>query len=155
VLGLACANGHLTDPSAESCLTCGVSLAGAPPVLQEGPRPPLGALLLDDGSAYVLDVDYLLGREPQTDPEVVAGTVRPLKIVDSEGVVSRKHVRVALVGWEIQVVDLGSANGTYVQYPHEMQAHPLVAHQPVVVRPGTQVTMGRRSFRVEALSPDV
>ena len=155
VLGLVCANGHLTDPSAESCVTCGVSMAGAAPVLREGPRPPLGALLLDDGSAYVLDVDYLLGREPQTDPEVVGGTVRPLKIVDAEGVVSRKHVRVALVGWEIQVVDLGSANGTYVQFPHEMQAHPLVAHQPVVVRAGTQVTMGRRSFRVEALSPDV
>jgi hypothetical protein len=41
-----------------------------------GPAAALGALLLDDGSAYVLDVDYLLGREPQTDPEVVAGTVR-------------------------------------------------------------------------------
>lgn len=155
VLGMACVNGHLTDPSSESCLTCGSSMLGRPPVLQEGPRPPLGALLLDDGSAYVLDVDYVLGREPQQDPEVVAGTVRPLKITDSEGVVSRKHVRVALVGWEIQVVDLGSANGTIVQYPGDPQSHQLVAHQPIVVRPGTQITMGRRWFRVEALSPEM
>jgi hypothetical protein len=85
---------------------------------------------------------------------VVAGTVRPLKIADADGVVSRKHVRVALVGWEIQVVDLGSANGTFVQYPGDPSSHALVAHQPIVVRPGTQVTMGRRWFRVEALSPE-
>jgi hypothetical protein len=155
VLGMACIHGHLTDPSSDTCLTCGASMLGRPPVLQEGPRPPLGALLLDDGSAYVLDVDYVLGREPQQDPEVVAGAVRPLKITDVEGVVSRKHVRVALVGWEIQVVDLGSANGTFVQYPGDAQSHPLVAHQPIVVRPGTQVTMGRRWFRVEALSPEM
>jgi hypothetical protein len=154
VLGIACANGHLTDPSSETCLTCGAPMAGRAPVLQEGPRPPLGALLLDDGSAYVLDVDYVLGREPQQDAEVVAGTVRPLKITDAEGVVSRKHVRVALIGWEIQVVDLGSANGTLVQYPGDPQSHQLVAHQPIVVRPGTQITRGRRWFRVEALSPE-
>jgi hypothetical protein len=155
VLGLVCANGHLTDPGAEACLTCGTSMVGEPPELREGPRPPMGALLLDDGSTYVLDVDYVLGREPQQDPDVVAGTVRPLKITDAEGVVSRKHVRVALVGWDIQVIDLGSANGTYLQFPGEMQSHQLIAHQPVVVRPGTHVTMGRRWFRVEALAPQM
>jgi len=150
ILGLACPNGHLNDPSLPNCSTCGASLAGLPPTLREGPRPPLGVLTLDDGSSYVLDQDFVLGREPQHDPEVVAGSARPLKIADSEGVVSRRHLRVALNGWDIQVIDLGSANGTYVQYPGESQLHQLSPHHPIVVRFGTRVTMGRRSLRIDA-----
>jgi len=154
VLGMACLNGHLSDPSASACITCGAPLAGQTAVLREGPRPPLGVLLLDDGAAFVLDTGYVLGREPQQDPDVLAGTARPLKITDADGVVSRRHVRVALVGWDIQVIDLGSANGTYVQFPGDPQLHQLSAHHPIVIRPGAQVTMGRRWFRVETLRPD-
>jgi hypothetical protein len=153
VLGLACPHGHLSDPSASACITCGAPLAGQAP-LREGPRPPLGVLALDDGSAFVLDIGYVLGREPQQDPEVLAGAARPLKITDADGVVSRRHVRVSLVGWDIQVVDLGSANGTFVQFPGDPQLHQITAHHPVVITPGTQVTMGRRWFRVESLVPD-
>jgi hypothetical protein len=84
-------------------------------------------LAIDDGSAFVLDMGYVLGREPQHDPEVLSGAARPLKIVDAEGVVSRRHVRVALVGWDIQVMDLGSANGTFVQFPGDPQVQQLTA----------------------------
>jgi hypothetical protein len=149
ILGLACSNGHLNDPSLAACATCGAPLASQPANLREGPRPPLGVLTLDDGSSYVLDIDYVLGREPQHDQQVLEGTARPLKITDSEGVVSRRHLRVALNGWDIQIIDLGSANGTYAQYPGESQLHQLSAHHPLVVRPGTQVTMGRRWFRID------
>jgi hypothetical protein len=151
VLGLRCANGHLNDPAMDYCAVCGDGMRTQAQVLQEGPRPPLGALLIDDGSTYRLDVDYVLGREPQHDPEVVSGAARPLKITDAEGVVSRRHIRVALVGWEVQVVDLGSANGTFVQLPGEAEARQIAAHQPVTVSPGTVVTMGRRWFRFEPM----
>jgi hypothetical protein len=154
VLGLGCAFGHLNDPSLSACATCGAPLTGHPPTLREGPRPPLGVITLDDGSAYLLDIGYVLGREPQHDPEVVAGGARPLKIVDAEGVVSRRHLRIALVGWDIQVVDLGSANGTFVQYPDDPQLHRLEAHHAVVVKPGTQITMGRRWFRIDPVPPE-
>jgi hypothetical protein len=152
VLGLACSNGHLNDPTGSACITCGAPLVSG--VLREGPRPPLGILALDDGSAFVLETGYVLGREPQHDPEVLAGNAQPLKITDADGVVSRRHVRVALVGWDIQVTDLGSANGTFVQFPGDPQLHQLTAHQPIVLGPGSQVTMGRRWFRVEAFAPD-
>ncbi len=154
VLGLACPNGHLNDPSVATCITCGTSLASVPPTLREGPRPPLGVLAIDDGSAFVLDMGYVLGREPQHDPEVLSGAARPLKIADADGVVSRRHVRVALVGWDVQVIDLGSANGTFVQFPGDPNVQQLTAHHPVVVRPGAQITMGRRWFRIESLAPD-
>ncbi len=152
VLGLVCSNGHLNDPSGSACITCGAPLAGQ--ALREGPRPPLGVLTVDDGSAFVLDTGYVLGREPQHDPEVLAGSARPLKITDAEGVVSRRHVRVALVRWDIQIVDLGSANGTFVQFPGDPTLHQLSAHHPLVVGPGTQVTMGRRWFRIESYTPE-
>src|SRR6185369_5681121 len=143
VIGVICPNGHFTDPSAPVCGVCGYGLDERTAVKQEGPRPPLGVLRLDDGSTFRLDVDYVVGREPQGDPEVAAGSVRPLRITDSDGVVSRRHLRVALVGWDVQVVDLGSANGTFLSAPGDPQPHRLVANQPVVVRPGTQVTLGR------------
>jgi hypothetical protein len=154
VLGLSCPQGHLNDPSLSACATCGAPLGGHPPTLREGPRPPLGVITLDDGSAYLLDLGYVLGREPQHDPEVVAGGARPLKVTDPDGVVSRRHLRIALVGWDIQVIDLGSANGTFVQYPDDPQLHRLEAHHAVVVKPGVQVTMGRRWFRIDPVPPE-
>jgi FHA domain len=150
VLGVLCANGHFCDPNLPYCGSCGVSMDAQTLVMREGPRPPLGVLVLDDGMTFRLDVDYVVGREPQADPEVVAGTIRPLRIGDAEGVVSRRHLRVTLVGWDVQVVDLGSANGTYVDRPGDPQRHQLIPNQPIVVRHGTQVTMGRRWFRYES-----
>ena len=150
VLGVLCKNNHFNDPSLHYCSFCGISMAQQTLVKHEGPRPPLGVLLLDDGSTFRLDLDYVVGREPQTDPEVISGTVRPLRIADADGVVSRRHLRVALLGWDVQVVDLGSANGTYLALPGDQQRHQLAPNQPVVVRPGTQITMGRRWFRYES-----
>ncbi len=151
VLGVLCKSDHFNDPNLRYCAVCGISMAQQTLVKHEGPRPPLGVLLLDDGTTFRLDVDYVVGREPQEDPEVVAGSVRPLRVNDAEGVVSNSHVRVALVGWDVQVVDLGSAHGTYVQLPGEPERHQLlVANQPVVVQPGTQVMIGRRWFRYES-----
>jgi FHA domain len=112
-------------------------------------RPPAGVLVLDDGSRYDLDLDYIVGREPQHDPDVISGAAHPLKITDADGVVSRRHARVSLVGWEVHVVDLGSSNGTYVEFPGDPQRHQLTAGLPLPLRPGAQVTIGRRWFRFE------
>jgi hypothetical protein len=131
------------------CATCGTPLTGQPPTLREGPRPPLGVIALDDGTSYVLDLGYVLGREPQHDPEVIAGGARPLKIADPDGVVSRRHLRIALVGWDVQIIDLGSSNGTFVEYPDDPVLHRLEPHQPVVIKAGAKVTMGRRGFRID------
>ena len=82
-----------------------------------GPRPPLGVLVLDDGSVFSLDIDYIIGRDPSQDPDVSAGSARPLRFDDPEGVLSRAHARVVLDDWTVQLVDLGSANGTGVWGP--------------------------------------
>jgi len=84
---------------------------------------------------FRLDVDYVIGREPQHDPDVLAGAVRPLRIADTEGVVSRRHARVALIGWDVHVVDLGSANGTFVQLPGTLSATNWSPTSPPSSRP--------------------
>lgn len=150
VRGVFCKNNHFNDPSLRYCSVCGISMAQQTLVPFEGPRPPLGVLLLDDGSTFRLDLDYVIGREPQIDPDVIAGTARPMRVGDAEGVVSRRHARVSLVGWDVHVTDLGSANGTFVQPSGDRQGHPLVPNQPVVVQPGTQVMIGGRWFRYES-----
>jgi hypothetical protein len=150
VLGVMCVNDHFNDPNARYCALCGIAMTQSDQAKHEAPRPPLGFLLLDDGSAFRLDVDYVVGREPHQDPEVLGGSVRPLRINDAEGIVSRRHARISLVGWDVQVVDLGSANGTYLAYPGDAQRVQLRPNEPVVVRPGAQVTVGRRWLRFES-----
>ena len=118
-------------------------------VAREGVRPVLGSLLLDDGGIAPLEIGYVIGRDPKHDPEVVAGVARPLKITDNEGVVSRRHARIALVGWDVQVIDLGSSNGTFIQPPGAAERQQLTPDTPVVIGPGTVITMGRRWLRFD------
>jgi FHA domain len=148
VTGVLCKNGHFNDPNVNYCAVCGISMAQQTLVSLQGPRPPLGLLLLDDGSTFRLDADYVAGRDPGADPDVAAERARPLKLAD--GQVSRRHLRIALVGWEVQVVDLGSANGTAICLPGDPQPRRLAAHEPLVVRPGTRVEIGGRWFRYES-----
>lgn len=151
VLGVRCDNSHFNDPRRTDCTVCGQPLPTAESAVQPGPRPSLGVLVLDDGNVFGLETDYVLGREPHNDPEVAGGGARPLRVADPDGIVSRRHVRVALNGWDVEVVDLGSANGTTVEVPGEPEPRSIVPHQPVVIVPGTRVNMGRRWFRYEAL----
>ena len=82
-------------------------------------------LLLDDGTAFTLDRDYVLGREPVLDGDVTAGRARPLRITDPDGTVGRVHLRVSLVGWQVEVKDLGSVNGSVLLLPgRRAQAQP-------------------------------
>src|SRR5262249_16941881 len=117
VQGVNCKNGHFNDPEARFCQICGISMAQLTHVPRLGVRPALGVLLVDDGATFRLDTDYVIGREPHSDPDVAEGLARPLRIVNSISGVSRRHVRVTLVGWTVQLVDLGSANGTFVRFP--------------------------------------
>ena len=125
------------------------SVGSAPTAVSEEP-PSAGVLVLDDGTTFRLDIDYVIGREPQHDPDVLAGTARAMKIEDAEGVVSRKHLRVGVAGTAVSVIDLGSSNGTFVQLPDDPQKFQLVVGQPAIIPPGTTVSLGRRWLRYEA-----
>ena len=74
----------------------------------------IGVIVFEDGTSYTLDKDYIIGREPENDAAVVAGRAGPLVVDDAERSISRVHAELRLFGSELQIVDRGSTNGTYV-----------------------------------------
>lgn len=145
VEGVLCARNHFNDPDVQFCRVCGIGMVQLTRKVQRQQRPPLGVLVLDDGMGFTLDRDYVVGREPVLDADVAAGLARPMRITDPDGTVSRLHLRVALVGWQVEVSDLGSANGS-VLFPPAGPEVRLKPHEPVVIEPGTKVAVGRRKL---------
>ncbi|WP_328402366.1 FHA domain-containing protein [Nocardia sp. NBC_00403] len=116
VKGFQCSRHHLNDPRVSFCAICGIRMDQLTCVSADGVRPPLGLLLLDDGTSIVLDADCVLGREPEHADAVSRGA-RPIRLADSSGGMSRAHAEIRLVDWDVFVVDHGSANGTFVKSP--------------------------------------
>jgi hypothetical protein len=146
--GVLCASGHFNDPAARACRQCGIGLGQPPGNLTRRVRPPLGVLVLDDGTSVPLDGDYVLGREPTFDSDVIEGRSRPLRINDPNGTVSRLHLRISLVGWQVEVSDLGSANGSVLHRPDG--EHALPPHEPTTIEPGARIGIGHRSMQYVA-----
>ncbi|MGQ0624156.1 MAG: FHA domain-containing protein [Sporichthyaceae bacterium] len=151
VAGHRCSRGHLNDPRVRFCGLCGIRMDEQTRALINGRRPPLGLMVMDDGSTYRLDGDYLLGRAPEADPRVAGGQARPLKLTDIGGRISRVHIHVALSDWDVFVADEGSANGTFLATAGQSDWKRLPARARVQIDPGTRVLLGERSFVYESV----
>ena len=116
----------------------------------EGPRPPLGVLMLEDGTLHSVDRTIILGREPSTHPGVVAGIARPVVLDDPEHTASRVHAEVVLEGWAAKVVDRGSRNGTELIPAGSEAAVMLERDQPVKLDPGARFVVGKYTVRFES-----
>ncbi|MGF7239188.1 MAG: FHA domain-containing protein, partial [Frankia sp.] len=148
VQGVVCPNGHFNNPSLLYCAQCDSPLSHQKTVW--GPRPALGVLVFDDGSTVPVDTDIVIGRQPERDDAVRAGRARPLVVEDGESAVSRVHASIHLEGWDITIVDHGSANGTYIAPPEATTWSPLAPHQPGPLVSGTRVQVGKRTFVFDA-----
>jgi len=142
VMGIYCKNGHFDDPEARYCAVCGIGMAQLTKVPQEGRRPPLGVLVLDDGSVCQLDTDYVIGREPTLDKSVAEGRARPLRLGGAPDLVSRIHARVELDDWNVFVSDLNSANGTLLVLPGETTGTKLAPGVRTPLVAGSQIRLG-------------
>jgi hypothetical protein len=143
--GAMCARMHFNPPEALFCRECGLSMPEDTPTMRRQPRPPLGVLLVDDGRGFTLDRDYVIGREPVLDIDVAAGRAAPLRMSDVKGTVSRLHLRVSLIGWQVEVCDLGSSNGSVLYRPGGPRT--LVPLDAAVLDPGMRVGVGRRTVQ--------
>ncbi|OAA25244.1 FHA domain-containing protein [Frankia sp. EI5c] len=146
VEGILCTHGHFNHPLAPYCTECGISLAQQTNRTVIGPRPPVGVLVFDDGQTVNVDMDLVIGRQPDRDEAVRAGNARPLPVEDGESAVSRVHAVITLNGWDAVITDRGSANGTYIAPPEATVWTPLSPHQPAPLVPGTRVQVGKRTF---------
>ncbi|MGK8558028.1 FHA domain-containing protein [Nocardia gipuzkoensis] len=143
VQGFQCARQHHNDPRVSFCAVCGIRMDQLTCVLSEGVRPPLGVLLLDDGTSFVLDSDCVLGREPEY-AEAVARGARPVRLDDSSGGMSRAHAEIRLIDWDVTVVDGGSTNGTHIRQPGRQDWIRAIPGHPVTLLPGAQIQLGGR-----------
>ena len=146
VEGTLCSRQHFNNPLASSCQVCGISMAHGTPNLVERPRPTLGFIVFDDGTTFALDRSYAIGREL---PEVDDPDMTPLVIDDPEHSVSRRHAELRLDGWDVIVRDVGSSNGTRVWDPSTSSWQRLETGEPLTLRDGTYVAVGRRVFVYE------
>lgn len=119
-------------------------------VLINGPRPPLGVLVVDDGTTYSLNEDLIIGREPTSHDDVVAGTASPMILTDDTLSLSRKHARIVLEDWSVAVQDLGSSNGTYLSRAGQNETWGKVESGATMsLEPGDRLRVGGRIIQVE------
>lgn len=150
VKGVLCANGHFNHPQARYCSVDGVSMVHRTLAPVQRPRPTLGVMVSDDGSAYPLDHDYLVGREPDGDERVISGEFTPLFLEDAERSVSRVHAEIRLEGWDVTIVDRDSANGTYVAPRGETEWRRLPSGRQETIAPGTRIAFGKRTMTFDS-----
>ncbi len=145
VQGIMCPNDHFNHPRSRICVTCGTSTDEASLELVRGFRPILGYLVLDDGTSYQLNQNYIIGRLAIADEGFV-----PISL-DDDGI-SRRHARIELHGWDVALIDGDSMNGTRYQTPDSELWSEATAGRPVVLQPGSRVDLGgRRTFTFEAV----
>lgn len=138
VAATACPNQHLNPPFASQCRVCGAPVPHQEPF--NVPRPVLGVLNLSTGDMVPLDRDVVLGRAPYV-PDAEA-PVRPhlVQLASPGNDISRSHIRITIEGWHVQVLDLGSINGTVVTLPGQAPVR-LRAHDPFTIVPGTTISL--------------
>ncbi|CAN5351431.1 hypothetical protein BH11ACT8_BH11ACT8_31860 [soil metagenome] len=146
VRGVYCKNRHFNDPRQLFCAICGINMVQQTPVLVNGTRPPLGVIVLDDGAVFQVDSAYLLGRDPDSDERVQAGSVRGVPIQDTSNQISRVHARLELRGWDVVLVDNASTNGTFVNPPQTTGWQRLPSGGEHLLVQGTRVRIGHRTL---------
>ena len=140
VQGITCGHGHFCYAGLRYCMVCGVSLLPLTGPLGPGRRPPLGVLILDDGTRYVIDHDLRLAQAEES---------RRLTVGPHDEIPAATALaEVRLAGWqpvvssELYRIDVTLPGGAHLQ----------VAPGAVLaaLRPGTEFTIGEHRMRYES-----
>lgn len=133
-------------------MSCGSSLRREGVTISQVPRPSLGCLVLDDGTRLPLDDSFVIGRNVPATHEVAGRPCPGISVESPTKQVSKVHLEVRLVDWTLNVVDLDSANGTYVEDSTGRSPRRLRPNVVEQVLPGDNVHFGDRSFVFEAIA---
>lgn len=148
VLGVLSPGGYFNHPEARYCSRTGVKMgASATKALTEGIRPPLGVLTFDNGSTYSVQYDTIIGREPETDERVIGGDAAALSVVGDNQEVSRRHLLLELIDWDVFITDLDTANGTHIRESTAHEVRRLVPGQRTALPGGAEVFIGTTRFQ--------
>ena len=117
---------------------------------QPAPGMAKAVAVFDDGVSLSLLGDSLLGRTPHLDRRVRSMTAAPVAIEDATQQISRCHVLLRFQGRQIDVIDLGSRNGTAV-LGVDGEWHPVVPGLGVRIGDGQRIRIAERVFAVHVL----
>lgn len=124
--------------------------ASVPRRVPAAPRPKRW-IVLDDNTQFELDGDCVIGREPRASDPVKRG-LRPVRIDDYTGEMSRAHAEVRIVDGEVVIIDRNSTNGVFVREPAQQGWTRLAPWEPAKWRPGAYVEIGGRILRLHVTS---
>ncbi len=144
--GVHCPSGHFT-PLEQSCRTCGVALDSGV-TLTGAPRPVLGHLVFDDGAVLNIDRPAVVGSKVPNDYSINGEPTTIVRLDDGNGGVSPVQLEVRASGWNVEIVDMSSASGTYTMLREERHSRTrLRAGQAVTLQDGMTVEAGTRTFK--------
>ena len=144
--GILCPVGHLTSVDDATCRTCGAPTEADTKII-DGDRPVLGLLTFDDGAVLSVDRPAAIGSNVPAGYEIDGEPATIVRLDDGLGGVSDLQVEVRLVGWDLEIVDMNSENGTYTILRGERQTRTrLRSGQAVIMQPGMTVETGGRNF---------
>jgi RND superfamily putative drug exporter len=92
-----------------------------------------------------IDSDCVIGRDPQSSNAATRG-LRPIRIDDPSGQMSRAHFEIRVFNGELLVVDRNSLNGLLMRDPDAQEWTRLTPWQPVAWQPGTALQVGGRTM---------
>ncbi len=145
VRGVRCSRDHLNNPKALYCSSCGIRMGAHRTLVPvEGPRPPLGVFVFDDGSTIPVQHDMVIGRDPSIAEAVVQRKALPIRIEDDTNSVSRAHLHVILEEWDVLVADHGSSNGTRVRPSSDGEWRELGGSERIRIGTGAELLIGER-----------
>ncbi len=113
---------------------------------------PAGFLDFDDGTTFMVDDSYILGRDPASSPRVVAGHARPLVLIDPNASVSCVHAEILNDATGARIVDRASTNGTFVWSEVSNGWERLAPDVEQPLSPGMRLALGQRTLVFESLS---
>jgi putative drug exporter of the RND superfamily len=105
-------------------------------------------VLLDDNSRFDIDRNCVIGRAPHGTDAARRG-LRPIRIDDHAGEMSRAHIEVRIIRDEVVVIDRNSTNGAFMREPEQRVWTRLTPWQPARWRPGMYVQIGGRILRLQ------
>ena len=145
-----CARGHHNSAAAKFCGICGLAMVQASVLATPEQRiglssaaPDTGGVLEIGSQRFDLGHCAVVGRLPNRSGTVAKRRARPGP-VDEPGV-SGVHAQFRLVGWETELTDLGSTNGTYVWDSRHDDWHRITF--PVIVTDGAAISFGSVAAR--------
>ena len=122
-------------------------LAIEPTVQIARPNSPKRWVVLDDDTRFEIDGPCVIGRDPQNASAANKG-LRPIRIDDESGLMSRAHLEVRQVDGELVVVDRNSTNGVMLRDQGQHEWTRLAPWQPAVWRMGASIRVGGRTLQL-------